>query len=362
MNEITETPAVVIDLATVKRNIAKAHGYAREHGVSIRPHTKTHKSIFMGKLQIENGAGGLTVAKAGEAEVMINSSNDLLIAYPAFDMGRCDRIARLARDHRIRVGLDSTFAASGMGEAAQRAGSTIGILVDLDVGLHRTGLQTPQEALELAQTVAKTTGLRLDGIMCYPGHLKCSPEEQIKDLRRIDALLEETIDLWRKSGLNASVVSGGSTPALYQSHHVKSFTEIRPGTYIYNDVNTLSGGFCTMDECAARVVCTVISEAVPGKFVIDAGSKTLTSDRCSVNPDSAGHGRIVEFPRARISRLTEEHGEVEINGGEKPRLGQQVHVIPNHICPCINLHNRFWLRDEQGKLLSMPVDARGLVS
>ncbi len=362
MTDITETPAVLIDLPTVKRNIAKVRAYSQKHDLAVRPHTKTHKSIAMGKLQMESGAIGLAVAKAGEAEVMANASRDILIAYPAFDRGRCDRIAKLAHDHTIRIGVDSAFAANCIADAARRAGSTVGILVDLDVGLHRTGLQTPQQALELAQAISITSGLRLDGIMCYPGHLKCPVDEQIEDLKRIDALLHETIDLWRKSGLDAKIVSGGSTPALYQSHHVTALTEVRPGTYIYNDVNTLAGGFCSQDECAAMVVCTVISDAVPDKFVIDAGSKTLTSDRCSVNPDTAGHGRIVEYPRARISKLTEEHGEVELNGGEKPKLGEQVHVIPNHICPCINLHNRFWLRDEKGTLTSMPVDARGLVS
>ncbi|HTL29478.1 MAG TPA: alanine racemase [Tepidisphaeraceae bacterium] len=362
MNTITETPAVVIDLAPVKRNIAKLREYSQKHKIAVRPHTKTHKSIAMGQLQIEAGAIGLTVAKAGEAEIMANASRDILIAYPAFDAGRCDRVAQLAKTHTVHVGLDSAFAASGIAEAARRAGTTVGILVDLDVGMHRTGLQSPKQTLELAQAVSNTPGLRLDGIMCYPGHLKCPVDEQVKDLKRIDALLHQTIDLWRKSGLEAKIVSGGSTPALYQSHHVTAFTEVRPGTYIYNDVNTLAGGFCTIDECAAKVVCTVISDSVPGKFVIDAGSKTLTSDRCGVNPDTAGHGRIVEYPRARISRLTEEHGEVELNGGEKPKLGEQVHVIPNHICPCINLHDRFWLRDERGQLSSMPVDARGRVT
>jgi D-serine deaminase-like pyridoxal phosphate-dependent protein len=362
MTTITETPAVLVDLPTVERNLAKAHGYARQHNLAIRPHTKTHKSIAMAKLQVDAGAIGLTVAKAGEAEVMANAARELLVAYPAFDAGRCDRIARLAKEHTIRIAVDSAFAANGLAEAARRAGIQIGILVDLDVGHHRTGLQNPKQTLEVAQAVSKTAGLRLDGIMCYPGHLKCSVDAQITALKGIDALLLETIDLWRKSGLEAPIVSGGSTPALYQSHHVTALTELRPGTYIYNDVNTLAGGFCTIDECAATVVCTVISDAVPNKVVIDAGSKTLTSDRCGVNPDTAGHGRIVEYPRAKISRLTEEHGEVELNGGEKPRLGEQVHVIPNHICPCINLHNHFWLRDERGELQRVPVDARGMVS
>jgi D-serine deaminase-like pyridoxal phosphate-dependent protein len=139
--------------------------------------------------------------------------------------------------------------------------------------------------------------------------------------------------------------------------------EIRPGTYIYNDMNTVSLGCVDLDDCAARLACTVISTAVPGKFVIDAGSKTLTNDRRTVDPDTAGFGHVVEFPDAKIVRLSEEHGEVEL--GEQsprpPKIGQRVHVIPNHICPCVNLQSITWLRDERGELEPLPVDARGQV-
>src|SRR5689334_3225656 len=126
MNEITETPAVLIDLPTVKRNIAKLRAYSQQHNLAVRPHTKTHKSIAMGKLQMDAGAIELAVAKAGEAEVMASASRDILIAYPAFDRGRCDRIAQLAKDRTIRIGIDSTFAANCIAEAARRAGTTIG--------------------------------------------------------------------------------------------------------------------------------------------------------------------------------------------------------------------------------------------
>jgi D-serine deaminase-like pyridoxal phosphate-dependent protein len=234
--------------------------------------------------------------------------------------------------------------------------------VDLDVGLHRTGVQSPREALELAQHVARTAGLRLDGIMCYPGQIKEPADQQADLLAPVAALLQETIDLWRRSGLEAKVVSGGSSPTAYQSHRVPQVTEIRPGTYLYNDMNQVSCGYATLDDCAARLACTVVSTAVPGKFVIDAGSKALTQDRRAQDPDTAGFGHVVEYPEAKITRLTEEHGEVDASGcPRRPTIGERVHVIPNHICPCVNLQTMAWVKDSAGALEPMPIDARGQV-
>jgi len=359
------TPAVIIDLEIAKRNIANMAAYVRQHGLGLRPHTKTHKSALMARLQIEAGAVGLTVAKAGEADVMTHVSDDVLVAYPALDPFRATRVAELAKNKTMRVGIDSDFAAEALAEAARAAGSTIGVLVDLDVGFHRTGVQSPQAALELARVIDRMhTALRLDGIMCFPGQVKTPASDQAPALAPVAAMLQESVDLWKRSGLKAGIVSGGSTPTAYQSHLVPALTEIRPGTYIYNDMSTVSGGFCAIDDCAARVFCTVVSDAVPGKVVIDAGSKTLFSDRRSHGGDTAGFGHVVEFPQAKVVRLSEEHGEIDVSACPKPpRLGERVHVIPNHICPCINLHDRVYLKrgDAEAHFELLPIDARGKV-
>src|SRR5438552_3782920 len=305
------TPTVIVDLATAKRNIARLASYGRRHDIGIRPHTKTHKSVRMAKLQIEAGAVGLTVAKLGEAEVMARASDDVFIAYPALDPYRSEKIAALARIKTIRVGIDSSAAAQAIAAAARSAGSVVGVLVDLDVGFHRTGLQSPQAVLELGQEVSRTRGLRFDGVMCFPGQIKNPANQQDQSLAPISALIEEAIDLLKHAGLEVKIVSGGSTPSAYQSHLIPALTEIRPGTYVYNDMSVVSGGFCEIDDCAARVVCTVVSDAVPGKFVIDAGSKTLSSDRRMIDPEKSGFGHVVEYPDARIVRLSEEHGEVD---------------------------------------------------
>ena len=356
------TPALVIDSATVERNIKRLAVYADEQDLDVRPHTKTHKSRELAAAQLAAGALGLTVAKVGEAEVMSEVGSDLLVAYPAIDPARTERLAKLARHFTIRVAVDSVEAAEALAVAARRTSSTIGILVDIDVGQHRTGVQTSAASLKLAQFVDRVAGLRLDGIMCYPGQIWFPPAQQRPALEGVSDVLAEALDLWAKHGLEARAVSGGSTPTAYQSHLVPEYTEIRPGTYIFNDLNTARGGFCTLEDCAARIVATVVSTAVPGQFVLDAGTKTLTSDRCATAPES-GHGLVCEYPDAKIVKLSEEHAQVDARDCQQaPKLGERVTVIPNHICPCINLQDSVWLREPDGRLEKLTIDARGKLS
>lgn len=317
---------------------------------------------MLAKMQMELGAVGLTVAKTGEAGVMAKVADDILMAYPAVDPNRCADLAKLARTKSVRVGVDSTTAVDALSAAARSAGSTIGILVDLDVGFGRTGVQTAEDALAIAQHISRAAGLRLEGLMFFPGQLAKSPVGHEAVLAEIDNKLTQTIELWKKNGLRATIVSGGSTPTAYSSHLIKHMTEFRPGTYIFNDMNTVHGGFCKLEDCAARIVATVVSDAVPGQVVIDAGSKTLTSDRCGPMPDS-GHGYVVEYPQAKITKLSEEHGQVDMGAcAARPRVGERVTVIPNHICPCVNLQDAFWWQEDGEMPRAVVVEARGKVS
>ncbi len=359
MSEVPQTPALVIDETVVARNLSRMANYLAQHRINLRPHTKTHKSIAMAKRQMLAGAIGLTAAKVGEAECMSAASNDLLLAYPAVDSGRCVRLANLAKQNTIRVAVDSEAALDALSSAAAEIGTRLGILVDFDVGMHRTGVQTPAATLALAQAVSQSPYLRLDGLFIYPGHVWDPAPNQQKPLQLIASRLEETLALWSRSGLAAKLVSGGSTPTAFQSHFIPQLTEIRPGTYIYNDMNTVRGNFCRLDDCAAKIVSTVISDAVPGKVVIDAGSKTLSGDRNAMEPDS-GFGHFVEYRNAKITRLTEEHGEIDVTACEhKPQIGERIGVIPNHICPCVNLQDSVWLRTADGDLQALKIDARG---
>lgn len=355
------TPALVIDASTVRRNIERLAQYGAAHNLLIRPHTKTHKSRMLARMQLDAGATGLTMAKVGEAEQMAEVGEDLLLAYPAVDAARTTRLAALAREKTLRVAVDSLAAISALDQAGVAAGSVIGTLVEIDVGMHRTGVATAEDSLNLAQRIDEAAGLRLDGIMCYPGHIWAPHEQQSQPLAEVAAQLAEAIELWKKHGLRAEIVSGGSTPTAYQSHLVAGYTEIRPGTYIFNDMNTVRGGFCGLEDCAARIVCTVVSDAVKDQIVIDGGTKTLTSDLCAPARES-GHGLVVEFPEARISRLSEEHGQVDVSHCERrPRIGERVTVIPNHICPCVNLQAVFWWL-ENGGARQITVDTRGMLS
>ena len=215
--------------------------------------------------------------------------------------------------------------------------------------------------LALAQYVEACNGLRLDGVIFFPGHISLPPADQGPALHSVDAMLDEVLSLWKKNGLAAKIGSGGSTPTAFQSHRVNHLTVIRPGTYIFNDMNCVHGGSATLDECAARIIATVVSTAVPGQVVLDAGTKTLTSDRCGPAPDS-GHGHIVEYPRARIARLNEEHAQVDIKDCDRsPKLGERISIIPNHICPCVNLQDNIWWREGEDEPRPMRVDARGKV-
>ncbi len=356
------TPVLVIDAVIARNNIRRLAEYASKHRIGMRPHTKTHKNRVIAKLQIDAGAIGLTVAKVGEAEQLQTETNDLLMAYPAVDRARCQHLAELAKTRTMRVAADSAVGVEALASAAQNIGSTIGVLIEIDVGMGRTGVATAQESLALAQLVSRTKGLRLDGILCYPGHIWNPVAEQAAPLAAVSAKLQETIDLWKQTGLEAQIVSGGSTPTALRSHLVPQLTEIRSGTYIFNDMNTFRGGFCALEDCSARIYCTVISTTVKEQIVLDGGTKTFTSDLCIPARDS-GHGYMVEYPEAKITTLSEEHGQVNVSlCAKRPKVGDRVSIIPNHICPCVNLQDAIWWREADGSLQKIKVDARGKLS
>jgi D-serine deaminase-like pyridoxal phosphate-dependent protein len=355
------TPAMVIDGPTVRRNVRRLADYAAKVGIKVRPHTKTHKLRRLARMQLAAGAIGLTVAKGGEAEVISEPGQDVLLAYPPVGEQRAERIAALARDRTMRAAIDSLTAIEVVSAAARTAGTTVGLLVDLDVGLGRTGVPSPAATLPLAQAIDRAPNVRLDGIMIYPGQVWSLPEQQEEELNAIDDLVVEAISLWAAHGLAASIVSGGSTPTAYQSHLIPHQTEIRPGTYVFNDMNTVRGGYCTLDDCSARVLATVVSDAVAGQVVIDAGSKTLAADRCASIPDS-GFGHVIEYPDAKITRLSEEHGQIDVTAcSTRPAVGERVTVIPNHICPCVNLRDTVWWTEPNEPLRQLAVDARGRI-
>lgn len=357
-----ETPALVVDMDVVEANAARLAGYAAHHGLNLRPHTKTHKIPAIAKLQISSGCKGITVAKSGEAEVMHQAGlDDILVAYPVFGAEKLRRLARLTASSRITIAVDSEITIAAIAEAARAAGTLIHLLVELDVGMRRCGVGTPADALRLAQVIERTSGVRFAGINLYPGHIWAPPAEQAEPLRQVENRLNEVLQLLARNGLHPEIVGGGSTPTAMQSHLIRGLTEIRPGTYIFNDRNTLGVGACTLADCALRIVATVVSNAVPGRVILDAGSKTFSSDRWISGGD--GFGLVVDHPGVVFESMSEEHGHLNMTQAESAlRIGDRVSIVPNHVCACVNLHNRIWYHRRGVVEGFWQVDGRGCVA
>jgi D-serine deaminase-like pyridoxal phosphate-dependent protein len=329
-----DTPALIVDLDIMERNLRRVAEYSAQHGLRLRPHTKTHKSTSLARQQLALGAAGLTVAKVGEAEVMLGAQPaDLLIAFPVIGEPKLRRLTELARVTRITVALDSLTAAQHLSQAAESAGVDVGLLVEIDVGLKRVGVK-PSDALEFARLVAALPHLRFLGITFYPGHIRDQNEQKIAELSRTIAGLRNE---FARAGLEASIVSGGSTPLLYRSHEIEGLNEIRPGTYIFNDMNTVASGGCALEDCAASILVTVVSHNRPDRMIVDGGSKTFSSDRASTG--EPGFGRVVDAPAAAFDRMNEEHGFIDLKTANRRfEIGDKLRIIPNHICVAVNLH------------------------
>jgi len=275
-------------------------------------------------------------------------SAEILVAYPVFGGEKLRRLATLARSHRVLVSLDNETTAQELSRAAHEQGSRVGVLVEFDVGMRRCGLQTGPDCVTLAKKVQSLPGLTFRGLMTYPGNIWGTEEQRRQEVLRVAERVSEVLRAFSEARMAVEIVSGGSTPSGEMSHQIPGLTEIRPGTYVYNDLNTYYQGACGLEDCAARVVTTVVSTAVPDHAMIDAGSKTLSSDLLLSGPKQ-GHGLVVEAPDARLIKLSEEHGHLDITHSSHPfRVGEVLTVIPNHVCACVNMHDEvFLIRGEE---------------
>ena len=338
-----DTPAILIDLDIMERNLQRAAEYARHHDLRLRPHTKTHKIPALGRKQVELGAAGLTVAKVGEAEVMVNSGTpDLLVAYPVIGRRKLDRLMQLARSTRVTVGLDSVAAARQLSDSARESQVNIGVLAEVDVGLGRVGVDPGDELIQLIRNLERMPRLSFEGVTFYPGHIRSLDDGGRRDIEKLSATVGEMLAVLKRAGIEPRIVSGGSTPTLFQSHLVSGVNEIRPGTYIFNDKNTVVSGACGYEDCAASILVTVVSTARPGQIIIDGGSKTFSSDRLG-GAGEATYGHFVEAPEAVFTKSNEEHGYVDVRrAGRDFSVGDRLSVVPNHICVCMNLHEQVY--------------------
>jgi D-serine deaminase-like pyridoxal phosphate-dependent protein len=358
-----ETPALCVDLDTLEKNLQRMGHYVKDHGLKLRPHTKTHKIPEIAAMQIAAGAYGLTVAKSSEAAVMAAAQMpNLLIAYPVYGRHKWIRLAEIAAGGtEITVAIDDATTLSGLSSAAAEKNVLINILVEVDVGMHRCGFQSSTSVLDLARKAADSPGIHFAGLNLYPGHIWATGEEQGRELMEVSAVVEEVTGALAGAGLSCQVVSGGSTPTAFQSHLVRALTEIRPGTYVFNDRNTLDAKACQLSDCALEVVVTTVSRAIPGYVVVDGGSKTFSSDRLLSGAQS-GFGLVSAAPSLVLERLSEEHGQIRVPEGERrPEIGDKLRLIPNHVCAAVNLHNRLWYHRKGEILGSWNIAGRGCV-
>ncbi len=355
-----DTPVMVVDLDVLEGNIKRLQDEVDALGLTSRPHIKTHKIPTIGHMQLAAGAVGITCQKLGEAEVFAGAGfTDILVPYNILGAPKLERLTRLARRVRMTVSVDSEVTARGIAEASQEAGTDVGVVVEVDSGGHRAGVQTAREVQTLARAIADFPGVSFQGFMCYPSR------PQMTDL------WAEARDLLSRDGIPVNVISGGGTGAQRLSKE-NGCTEHRSGTYIYNDLSVLRSGNCTLEECAMNVLVTVVSTSCPGYSTIDGGSKTFTNDALRQDDalrkgDSNGHVR--EYPDVFLERMNEEHGVLSLSrlpeGAPRPKVGEKVHVIPNHACGTTNLHDVVYgYRRRNGEEIieaEWPIPARGKI-
>jgi D-serine deaminase-like pyridoxal phosphate-dependent protein len=338
-----ETPAVVIDLDVMDQNLARMAAYCRRHKLLLRPHTKSHKIPELAQKQIASGATGITVAKLGEAEVMLNGGiADILIAYPIVGDEKTTRLAQIAEQANITVALDSQAAARGISAAATRQGTRIGVLVEMDVGFRRCGLGNEDDVLALAQVITELPALEFKGLMFFPGHFTVPPPRRAVLRAQVNEFLDRTMETFERARFPLAIVSGGSTPTAYESSSFHGVNEVRPGMYILNDRNTAAIEAASFNDCALSVVVTVVSTAVSGHAIVDGGSKTFSSDRYQAE-DGVGFGLVKEDRAAVVEKLSEEHGHLNVARSERRyRVGDRLSIIPNHVCTTLNMHDEVY--------------------
>ncbi|MFZ5815609.1 MAG: alanine racemase [Bacillota bacterium] len=335
----------MIDLDQAERNIRRMQAIADAAGVGLRPHTKTHKSPFFARLQVAAGARGITCAKLGEAEVMADAGfADILVAYPLIGPQKLDRLAALAaRVERLILTLDSYEVAAALSSVGERLGRPLEVYLEVDTGQHRVGRQPGEEAIGFARGLERFPGIRLAGVMSHAGPTwKAGGEDEALAFARREA--EALGAIKAALGRPDLEVSVGATPTAHLVSETHGVTELRPGTYIFYDRNSLGLGLVKESDCALRILTTVVSHAAPDRAVVDAGSKSLAMDPHR----DGGHGRVVGRPEITVARLTEEHGQLEFPPGTPIAIGDRLQIIPNHVCPAVNLFDRaYGVRDGQ---------------
>ncbi|WP_377274337.1 D-TA family PLP-dependent enzyme [Rhizobium sp. R86522] len=345
------TPLPLIDEQKLAANIARVQTYMNSHGLAFRPHIKTHKIPEIAAEQVKAGAKGINCQKITEAEIFADHGfEDLLITFNILGSEKHKRLVDLnARISGLKVVADSETTVRGLSCAFSQT-QPLTVLVECDTGGERCGVQSPEAAVALAETIVAAPGLTFGGILTYP---KADTEEAV------EAFFATTIAGLAARGIACPIVSNGGTPSLFSAHKVTSATEHRAGTYVYNDRAMARSGHCSLDDCAMHILATVVSRPTKDRAILDSGSKALTSDLLGFSD----YGMIVEYPDAVITGLSEEHGTVDLSKveGRRPEIGEKVRIIPNHTCVVSNLFDIMTFHRDGIVTRVEEVAARGLV-
>jgi D-serine deaminase-like pyridoxal phosphate-dependent protein len=339
-----ETPSVLIDLDRMEANIARMQAHCDSLGLKFRAHIKTHKIPAIARQQVDAGAIGIACQKVSEAEVFAAAGfHDIQLPYNILGERKTARLADLAIANRITVSADSETVIAGLQKAAADKDVTIRVMVDLETDIHRTGAAV-ERVVRLAQQIEAAPNLHFAGLLVYPSNPTVRPD-LLEALARLD-----------EAGIGVDSISGGGTGAALHASEMPELTEIRVGTYIFNDWTTVKKGWASLEDCAMHVMATVVSRPGENRAILDSGSKTLSSEF------DDGYGTILEYPEARIYKLNEEHGYVDLSACQhKPDVGEIVHVVPVHTCVVTNLHNQIYGVRGDDIEVTWPVAARGLV-
>ncbi|SMB89072.1 D-serine deaminase, pyridoxal phosphate-dependent [Thermanaeromonas toyohensis ToBE] len=358
-----DTPAVVVDLTKLERNIQDMATFAAQVGVSLRPHVKAHKMLSIARRQLKAGACGLAVAKLSEAEVMLESGcQDILVANQVVTPEKIQKLLHLSEKVKLACAIDNADNAAFLSQVAHSRGKKIPVLIEVDTGLQRCGVLPGQPVIDLAKTVASLPGLELEGLMTHAGHAYAA--RNLEEVARIGQeegeILSEAAERLRRWGLPCQVVSVGSTPTARYAGKVPGVTEIRPGNYVFYDAVQVALGVAEEEQCALTVIATVISRPARDRAVIDAGSKVLALDRGAHGTAAVqGFGLIKGRAGYVLERLSEEHGIISLPPNANLRLGEKLEIIPNHACPVVNLCDTVVVVRENKVVDLWSVEARG---
>lgn len=357
-----DTPALIVDIDKLMFNIKDMASFAAANGIRLRPHAKTHKTPQIGALQLEAGAVGLTVAKLSEAEVFIEAGcSEILVAYPLVGPIKHRKLVELIQRANITSVVDHIDIAEALSRSMTANGIELPVMVEIDTGLTRCGVLPGEPARDLALQIARMPGLRFAGLLTHEGHAQLAggPDQVRATGLSAGEMMAETAELIRKSGLEVPIISVGLTATAKITATVDGVTETRPGIYVFYDRSEVLHQVVTPDRCAARVLAAVATRPTADRIILDSGTKALTSDRAGVSPPVAGHGYVIGHPDWRISSLSEEHGATTIPADDPARIGDRVEIIPNHICPVINLFDAIQITQGDRVIDRWAVAARG---